>query len=438
MAAIASIFLDPRVSKHKASTKNREKINGKELLFPVKIRVTYNRDRRYYGLDAKKVNDMLKGYQAEQFKFDGLGNYSLTKEVFEAATANKAKGVYRELSDVFRKIVFEYQEKIDKIEPFSFDTFSQEFEKHNPENNVFKMFERKIDQLEKEDRIGSASAYRCTMNSLKDFAKKDNLPFEYFSISTLKRYENWMKGKDKSTTTIGIYLRSFRALFNEAVNSGITKYYPFGKNGYKIQKSKGRKIALDSNEIKLLFDLSPQNEGMSLFYFDVWKLSYLLNGINIKDLVLLKQKNISGEFIYFVREKTKNTAKDQAEIKVYLSDEARTIIDKWKTDGQSDYLLPFLTGKEDQKELKKRVNILVSLVNQTMKRMAKQAGVVKKISCYTARHSWATQMMRHGAPVSFIGKQLGHTNSATTDTYLNSFEDNVIIQWQKKLTEFNV
>jgi len=276
------------------------------------------------------------------------------------------------------------------------------------------------------------------MNSLKEFTKKENLPFEYFSVSTLRRYESWMKGKGKSTTTIGIYLRSFRALFNETVNSGITKYYPFGKNGYNIPKSKGRKIALDTNEIKQLFGLQPQNDGTSLFYFDIWKLSFLLNGINIKDLVLLKQKNISGEFIYFIREKTKNTAKEQSEIKVYLSDDAKSIIDKWKTDSKSEYLLPFLTGNETQKELKKKVNILVSLINQTMKRMALQANIMKDISCYTARHSWATQMMRHGAPVSFIGKQLGHTNTATTDAYLNSFEDDVIIQWQKRLTEFKV
>jgi integrase/recombinase XerD len=45
-------------------------------------------------------------------------------------------------------------------------------------------------------------------------------------------------------------------------------------------------------------------------------------------------------------------------------------------------------------------------------------------------------MMRHGAPVSFIGKQLGHMNSSSTDNYLNSFEDETIKQWQKKLTEF--
>ncbi len=438
MAAIASIYLDIRVSKQKKANNDKEKTSGKEVLFPVKIRITYDRERRYYGLEAKKVNDMLKGYQAEKYCFDGLGNFSITKDVFEAATDKAPRGVYRELNDIFKKIVFEYQEKIDNISPFSFDAFALEFDKHNPENNVFKMFERKIDQLEKEDRIGSASAYRCSMNSLKEFTKKENLPFEYFSVSTLRRYESWMKGKGKSTTTIGIYLRSFRALFNETVNSGITKYYPFGKNGYNIPKSKGRKIALDTNEIKQLFGLQPQNDGTSLFYFDIWKLSFLLNGINIKDLVLLKQKNISGEFIYFIREKTKNTAKEQSEIKVYLSDDAKSIIDKWKTDSKSEYLLPFLTGNETQKELKKKVNILVSLINQTMKRMALQANIMKDISCYTARHSWATQMMRHGAPVSFIGKQLGHTNTATTDAYLNSFEDDVIIQWQKRLTEFKV
>jgi integrase/recombinase XerD len=75
-------------------------------------------------------------------------------------------------------------------------------------------------------------------------------------------------------------------------------------------------------------------------------------------------------------------------------------------------------------------------IDHAIKIVAGKLEKKKNITCYTDRHSWATQMMRHGAPVSFIGKQLGHMNSSSTDNYLNSFEDETIKQWQKKLTEF--
>lgn len=443
MAAIASIYLDVRVSKR--GSQENETIKGKDKnLYPVKIKITFNRERRYYGLDAKKVNDMLKSGQTEKFVYKGLGNYSILSDVFKKATGENPKQVYRELHDVFLKLEAEYQEKADRIKPFSFDDFSAEFDKHKPENNVFSMMDRKIKQLEEEDRIGSAVTYRCSLNSLKEFTGKNAVPFEYFTESSLKRYEQWMKGvvkegdKKKSTSTIGIYLRSLRAVFNEAIKTGITDHYPFGKGGFTIQNGKGRKIAIDTNELKLIFDYVIQNDDAAAFYMDVWKLTYLLNGINIKDLVLLKKGNIVGEFICYFREKTKNTAKEKAEIKIYFSEEARQIIEKWGNVGGNKYLLPLLDGKETEKEIKQKVSNLVRAINHAIKIVAGKLEIKKNITCYTARHSWATQMMRHGAPVSFIGKQLGHMNSSSTDNYLNSFEEDTIKEWQKKLTEFKV
>ena len=224
-------------------------------------------------------------------------------------------------------------------------------------------------------------------------------------------------------------------MFNEAIISGITNHYPFGKGSYQIQKGSNRKIALNSQELKQLFEYKSDPGDVTELYFDLWKLIYLLNGINIKDLVLLKKKNLDGEFVTFVREKTKHTTKQQTPIKIYLSDDARQIIEKLK--GNEDgYIVPLISEKDTEKEIKHKVSNLGRAINQALEKITKKSGVTKKVNCYTARHSWATQMMQHGAPVAFIGKQLGHVNSTTTDVYLNSFDDAVIKQWQQKITEF--
>jgi len=426
MAAIISVYLDKRVS-------NEDKI------YPLKIRVTFNRERRYYGLEAKKINDLLKSHQAEEFICKGARNYSISEKVFTKALENKTKGSYRTLHDIFTKLEVEFQDKADNVKPFSFDAFAREFNRNKPDNDVFVMMERKIKQLEEVNRIGTASSYQCSLNSLKEFTGKKSIPFEYFTESSLLRYEQWMKTNEKkkrSATTVGIYLRSLRAIFNEANKAGITNHYPFGKGGFAIQNGKGRKIAMDTDEIKSIFDFEITNDEAAAFYLDVWKVTYLMNGINIKDLVLLKKENIAGDFIYFVREKTKNTAKEKAEIRIFFSDDTRKILNKWGKIEDRQYLVPLLDGKESEKEIKQKVSNLVRAINHAIKIVANKLEIKKNITCYTARHSWATQMMRHGAPVSFIGKQLGHMNSSSTDNYLNSFEDETIKQWQKKLTEF--
>ena len=69
MAAIVSVYLDKRVS-------NEDKI------YPLKIRVTFNRERRYYGLEAKKINDLLRINEAEDFKFKGARNFSILEDAF--------------------------------------------------------------------------------------------------------------------------------------------------------------------------------------------------------------------------------------------------------------------------------------------------------------------------------------------------------------------
>ena len=77
-------------------------------------------------------------------------------------------------------------------------------------------------------------------------------------------YEIWLKSQDISKTTIGIYLRPLRAVFNEAIEAKIIRRetcYPFGKRKYRIPSSKKVKKALElvpghpvaSNECGLLY-----------------------------------------------------------------------------------------------------------------------------------------------------------------------------------------
>ncbi|MEZ5199106.1 MAG: site-specific integrase [Bacteroidales bacterium] len=60
------------------------------------------------------------------------------------------------------------------------------------------------------------------------------------------------------------------------------------------------------------------------------------------------------------------------------------------------------------------------------------------VTSYTARHSFATHLMRHGAPMLYISKQLGHSNMKTTAAYLENFEDRQIKKWQSKVTDFDL
>ena len=80
----------------------------------------------------------------------------------------------------------------------------------------------------------------------------------------------------------------------------------------------------------------------------------------------------------------------------------------------------------------------VKQVNKYIRRVAQKLEIEVNISTYTARHSYATQLMRHGAPTEFISKQLGHASIETTNSYLENFEERQINEWQNRITDFDL
>ena len=70
--------------------------------------------------------------------------------------------------------------------------------------------------------------------------------------------------------------------------------------------------------------------------------------------------------------------------------------------------------------------------------ICEKLGIEISVSTYTTRHSFATQLMRHGAPTEFISKQLGHSNIETTTSYLENFEERQLKEWQARVTDFEI
>ena len=58
-----------------------------------------------------------------------------------------------------------------------------------------------------------------------------------------------------------------------------------------------------------------------------------------------------------------------------------------------------------------------SSINQLLKYWAKKAGITKKISAHTLRHSYATHLHESGIELAVIQELLGHSNIKTTDIY---------------------
>lgn len=59
-----------------------------------------------------------------------------------------------------------------------------------------------------------------------------------------------------------------------------------------------------------------------------------------------------------------------------------------------------------------------SAVRRLLPAVAKRAGIEKRVHAHGLRHTHATELVERRVPLHVISGQLGHSNAATTDTYL--------------------
>jgi integrase/recombinase XerD len=394
--------------------KRRVKNDG---LIPIKVRITFKGSRKYYAT----------GYDVD------LANWNLIRE-------NKARGELKKTSTALFEIQVNAQKCCDTIENFSFLKFENAFfPKIAPIADLKTAYQSYIKMLSVNGQIGTAESYHCATVSLHKF--KANLKLEDITPEFLREYEKWFVGNGKSITTVGIYLRSLRAILNLAIENGLIDRtsYPFGKRKYIIPTGKNIKKAMSLSEIAKIYNHKVEKGSVAEMCRDYWIFIYLCNGLNVKDLCLLKYKNIENDFITFYRAKTIRSRRVNPEpIRVALKEDAKRIIAKWgqlKINADS-YIFPHLKFGMTLLEQMNTVKRVTHLINDYMKIIAKKVEIDKPVTTYYARHSFATILKNSGVSTEFICEALGHTSLATTKNYLAGFERGALEQTTNVLLSF--
>ena len=370
-------------------------------------------------------------------------NKNMTEETFKDVwQTEKPKKKFQSERDFLDAVRVKALEAAHRTEPFSFDLFEKKMHrKKGDAKNVVYHYNQKIKELKELGNIGTAETYNMSLKSIKKFIESqtrkepESIPFISISSSFLQKYENYMLSRGKSTTTISMYLRALRAIFNAAIrdNELTQDIYPFGKGKYEIPAGRAVKKALTKPQLKTLLDanpLTPEQEKAK----DFWLFSFICNGMNINDIALLKYGNIVGDTIEFKRAKTLQTSKKNSKtIVVHLTDFANNVIDKYGNEDRSadQFIFPIIVKNITPEEAKQKIKNFTRFINQHIKLMAKAIDLPEEISTYWARHTFATHVIRGGANMEFVKEAFGHQNITTTQNYFAGFEDEA----KKKIVE---
>jgi len=168
--------------------------------------------------------------------------------------------------------------------------------------------------------------------------------------------------------------------------------------------------------------------------------SYLCNGMNIADTTGLRWSNISPETISYQREKTKRTKRDNPiTITVVRNAQINGLIEKWgrvETKSFNGYLFDILDITDQGEPARLKVQLFIHFVNEWMKGLGKELGFDLSLTTYVARHSFATILVRSGAPLALAKQTLGHASIATTEKYFAWFDLAAQAQYAKALVNF--
>lgn len=337
-----------------------------------------------------------------------------------------------------KKFIFGYLRRaydvILELDQFSFEEFDKRYNSRRKNSNIISYFKSYIDHLYGAENFSSASSYTSAMNKLIQF-KGGSIKCIYFTeidVLFLNKFKKWMVVNGSSISTVGIYCRNIRSLYNQAIRNGdaVRDNYPFGSVShglFQIPQTRNIKKSLSKPDLKKVLCYIPIIGSREHFYLDMWIFSYLASGMNPRDIARLRNFNVvDTNSIHFYRSKTANSNRSSKPISITLLDRSKEIIDRWCLNGSSDndYLFPVLTGGESPEVEHKRIKQFIKQMNKYVDGVRIKLDIDYKITSIFARHSFATVLLRTGSVGSdFISEALGHSSLKTTESYLGSFED---------------
>lgn len=340
----------------------------------------------------------------------------ITKVALELARPYqvKAESIIRDLGDDFSFIKFKERFKGNNM---VIDNASKDI------NDVFAQYLQDKRDLSQ----GTIDNYKSLINHINSF--KRGIKITDLDVGMILKLQEHIRsifrkksGKELSETTMDIYMRALRAIYNYAQ----TKFnlpresYPFGCNKIVIHSSESSHRAMPDDVFKKFISYKPNNKNEE-FAHDMFLISYGLVGMNNADIFNIKNKNIKyGSTLEFIREKTRGRTTKQIVVKMIIEPKILALITKYAAivpEAPDDYIFPFYNkGMTEKQKLRKRKDV-TRAIDRSLKTICSNIGI-PQITTYWARHTIATNLYNAGRSAEVISKLLGHADIKTTNTYL--------------------
>lgn len=374
--------------------------------YPLKLTITHDRKAVHYPLGIKLEPEQWNGIMVVKHPRAGMLNNQLIAQKADIDTKLYEWKRAGKLGGKTAKEIKEMLEADEKGEEPKVETFAE-------------FFLRQADRKKK----GTRDLYMATYRKLECYTNIEKLTFEDITTAWMVDFDIWLGEQMPSVNSRAMYYRNIRAVFNDAIDEGLTNNYPFRR--FKIKKVETTKRSLTLQQLYTLLEW-PVEEYQKQ-YVDMFLLMILLRGINLVDLCGLTEKNIINGRLEYYRAKTEKLYSIKMEPEIWA------LIDRYRGE---KYLVNIMDRYADYKSYKSRINKELKRIG-TIKVSKHGKKTIKplfpNLSTYWARHTFASVGYNDcGLSMDIISDELGHSNGmAVTNIYVRKDIDKIDLAARK-------
>lgn len=295
---------------------------------------------------------------------------------------------------------------------FVTDDVVMRFHENRQELSFNAYISQQIARLKRLGKIRTSETYTAALRSFNGFINGKDVLFDQLNADLLAEYEAYLKGRGNTPNTISFYMRILKAVYNRAVEDGLTEQrHPFKSVYTGVEKTMKRALSL--NDIRRIKGLDLSLKPNLDYARDMFLFCFYTRGMSFIDMAYLKKKDLQNGILSYRRQKTGQ------QLFVKWEKPMQEIVDKYDTVG-TPYLLPVI--KDMNADARRQYKNAAHLVNDKLKKLGVRLGLDIPLTSYVARHGWASIARSRNIPLATISEAMGHDSEKTTRIYLASLD----------------